>query len=258
LGRSSLGLGEALPNHAIAPCTVSVIQLSLFSVITLSLLHPIKQSPVQVWTFQNESVIRIGRSTDNHVILYSAVVSRHHVELRRVGSDWEIVNLGTNGTYLDGKRITQVALIDGAVIRLARSGPNIKIRLGAEPVEDLVDGSVADRPIMSQRVDPSNYSTDILEKSLGATAIPGGVSNSEDLISQQRGTIPVPPHLRLESLDELDSYERSLFGETTQDVPSLGGASRGDRCQHPRGGDLFCVDCGQPLNPLDVLVKPWS
>jgi pSer/pThr/pTyr-binding forkhead associated (FHA) protein len=115
-------------------------------VIILSLLHPVKQIPVQVWTFPDESVIRIGRSTDNQVILYSAVVSRHHVELRRVGSDWEAVNLGTNGTYLDGKRITQIIITDGAVIRLARSGPNIQIRLGETALKELSENMPAARP----------------------------------------------------------------------------------------------------------------
>jgi pSer/pThr/pTyr-binding forkhead associated (FHA) protein len=99
-------------------------------VITLSLLHPVKQTPVQVWTFPNESVIRIGRSTENQVVLYSAVVSRHHVELRRMGSAIEVVNLGTNGTYVDGKRITQSMMTEGATIRLARSGPMIQIQMG--------------------------------------------------------------------------------------------------------------------------------
>jgi eukaryotic-like serine/threonine-protein kinase len=108
-------------------------------VIILSLLHPIKQIPVQVWTFPNESVIRIGRSTDNQVILYSAVVSRRHVELRRVGSEWEIINLGTNGTYLNGKRITQTTVTDGAIIRLARSGPNIQIRMGEAAFKEMAE-----------------------------------------------------------------------------------------------------------------------
>lgn len=98
--------------------------------IILSLLHPVKQIPVQLWTFPHESLVRIGRATDNQVILYSAVVSRRHVELRRTGLTWEVINLGTNGTYLDGKRINQVVLVDGAVIRLARSGPNIQVRIG--------------------------------------------------------------------------------------------------------------------------------
>ena len=77
-------------------------------------------------------MIRIGRSTDNNVVLYSAVVSRHHVEIRHGKTGWEVVNLGTNGTYLEGKRVTQVPVTDGIVIRLARSGPNIQISVGEE------------------------------------------------------------------------------------------------------------------------------
>lgn len=100
-------------------------------VITLTLLHPLQSVPAQSWTFEPESVIRIGRSTDNDVILYSAVVSRHHVELRRENSSWEVVSLGANGTYMDGKRITQVPVVDGMIIRLASSGPQIQIRLGS-------------------------------------------------------------------------------------------------------------------------------
>ncbi len=103
--------------------------------ITLSLLHPVKQTPVQVWSFQNEPIVRIGRSSDNQVVLYSAVVSRYHVELRQSGSMWEVVNSGTNGTYVDGKRVTQMAIANGAIIRLARSGPNIQVNLGADQSE---------------------------------------------------------------------------------------------------------------------------
>jgi pSer/pThr/pTyr-binding forkhead associated (FHA) protein len=98
-------------------------------VIILSLLHPQESLPPQSWTFDNEVVIRIGRANDNHVVLYSAVVSRHHVELRRIEEAWEIVSLGTNGIYVDGERISQVPVTNGIVFRLARSGPQIQIRL---------------------------------------------------------------------------------------------------------------------------------
>lgn len=98
--------------------------------ITLTLLHPVQFTPIQSWAFEQESVIRIGRASDNHVVLYSAVVSRYHVELRHTRISWEIVNLGTNGTYLDGRRVQQATLVDGGVIRLARSGPNIRVKIG--------------------------------------------------------------------------------------------------------------------------------
>lgn len=102
---------------------------SLNNIITLSLLHPIDKTPVQSWTFEEEPVVRIGRSVSNDVVLYSAVVSRHHVELRQGEEGWEIYNMGANGTYLAGQRIESQRVQDGLVIRLARSGPNIQINV---------------------------------------------------------------------------------------------------------------------------------
>lgn len=100
--------------------------------ITLSLLHPLHKTPVQSWSFNQEPVIRIGRATDSHVILYSAVVSRHHAELHRTTAGWVIKSLGTNGTYLDGRRIQDMAVDSGVIIRLARSGPNIQIHISED------------------------------------------------------------------------------------------------------------------------------
>ena len=75
--------------------------------ITLTLLHPTTTTPIQSWTFETTTTIRIGRSTDNEVVLYSAVVSRHHLEIRYEKNHWQIVNLGTNGTYIEGKLVSQ-------------------------------------------------------------------------------------------------------------------------------------------------------
>ncbi|GAP96471.1 hypothetical protein NIES2104_30080 [Leptolyngbya sp. NIES-2104] len=99
------------------------------NVITLTLLHPVQLTPVQHWTFDESTIVRVGRSTDNQVVLYSAVVSRYHAELRRVNSSWELVSLGANGTYFEGKRISQLPVRDGMIFRLARSGPNLQIHL---------------------------------------------------------------------------------------------------------------------------------
>ncbi|CBN56981.1 MULTISPECIES: FHA domain-containing protein [Kamptonema] len=97
--------------------------------ITLTLLHPTQSVPVQSWSFESESVVRIGRATDNDVIIYSAVVSRHHVELWKNPSGWEIINFGANGTYVDDRAIAQVPLVDGMMIRLGNSGPKIRVRM---------------------------------------------------------------------------------------------------------------------------------
>ncbi|MEB3160406.1 MAG: FHA domain-containing protein [Synechocystis sp.] len=99
------------------------------SVITLTLLLPGKAIPVQNWTFESDSIIRIGRAADNDVVLYSAVVSRHHLELRLGDRGWEAVNIGANGTYVEGQAITSMPVEDGLVVRLASSGPKIQIHL---------------------------------------------------------------------------------------------------------------------------------
>ena len=98
--------------------------------ITLFLLRPSSPVPAQAWKFEDEPVIRIGRLADNHVVLYSAVVSRHHVELRRTTSGWDVVNIGANGTYIDGKRVEQTVASDGMVLCIADTGPHLQIRFG--------------------------------------------------------------------------------------------------------------------------------
>ena len=110
--------------------------------ITLTLLRPLQSTSVQKWTFEDNSVIRIGRATDNNVVLYSAVVSRRHVEIRQVGTSWEVVNLGANGTYVNGQRISHhVPVVDGLIIRIARSGPQIQIRLETVPLPEQTQAS---------------------------------------------------------------------------------------------------------------------
>jgi len=111
-------------------------------VITLSLLNP-DGAPIQSWSFKKELTIKVGRATDNDVVLYSAVVSRRHVELRHNESDWEVVNVGTNGTYIEGKKINKSKVENGTILRLAYSGPQILIRIDsvAEPKAKVEQGS---------------------------------------------------------------------------------------------------------------------
>ena len=135
--------------------------------ITLTLLHPNQSIPVRVWTFEQEEVIRIGRSVKNDVILYSAVVSRYHVELRRQGKTWTVVSLGTNGTYLDGQLIQESPIVDGQIIHLAISGPKIKLNIPADQTQYSADRiaikqrqiKTVERVETEVEVDRSSYST---------------------------------------------------------------------------------------------------
>jgi pSer/pThr/pTyr-binding forkhead associated (FHA) protein len=95
--------------------------------IVLSLLNSI---PVQSWTFRPEDIVRIGRATDNQVVLFSAVVSRHHAELRwSEDTGWQLYNISPNGTYINGEAVKEIAVADGMVIRLATSGPKIQVKM---------------------------------------------------------------------------------------------------------------------------------
>jgi hypothetical protein len=63
--------------------------------------------------------VRIGRATDNDLVLSDERLSRHHAELRRAGGRWTLVDLGSrNGTYVNGRRAGEIALADGDRIRV--------------------------------------------------------------------------------------------------------------------------------------------
>jgi len=112
-------------------------------VITVTLLHPTQPVAVQTWSFDTNLTIAIGRATDNDVVIYSPVVSRHHVEIQFIQTCWNLVNLGTNGTYIDGKLIQETSVSDGLIVRLSRTGPRIQIYLD-RPVETTPPLTLAD------------------------------------------------------------------------------------------------------------------
>ena len=225
--------------------------------ITLTLLHPIQSIPVQSWTFEHEAVIRIGRSTDNQVILYSAVVSRHHVELRQVDLQWEVVSLGANGTYVDGKRITQMPVVDSLVIRLARSGPNIQIHVGSFPTNS--GNTLQGDRTLAQRAKPtvSNIpATDISLEPSSASLLPSlaipVTKQPEDDSSPLTALSEVPSETPSEAL-VLPATDTNALPDLSAAEPPA--AIDPAHCTHPRaqGDVLFCPDCGQPLQVIQTV-----
>ncbi|MBW4578928.1 MAG: FHA domain-containing protein [Tildeniella nuda ZEHNDER 1965/U140] len=218
--------------------------------ITLTLLHPIQSIPVQSWIFEHDAVIRIGRSTDNHVVLYSAVVSRHHVELRRDDSQWEVVSLGANGTYVDGKRITQMPIVDSLVIRLARSGPNIQIHVGSLSADS--GKTLQGEQTLAQRVKPklsgiSSAETSNPVQPSGASLLP----NLAIPVTQQPEDDSSPLDVPSGELVQRPTDMNAVNGLSAVQPPAIDSAN----CTHPRaqGSVLFCPDCGQPLQVTQVV-----
>lgn len=102
--------------------------------VSLTLLEPQQKTPLQQWSFENSSIIRIGRAADNHVVLTDSLVSRHHLELRQVdsadnGGSWRLVSQGTNGTFLNGVLVIQSSLPDNSLLQLAQGGPILQFQI---------------------------------------------------------------------------------------------------------------------------------
>jgi pSer/pThr/pTyr-binding forkhead associated (FHA) protein/pimeloyl-ACP methyl ester carboxylesterase len=63
--------------------------------------------------------LRIGRASNNDVVLTTAVASRHHAVIERCGDLFQIRDLGSsNGTWLGAKRIEKGPLRNGDTVRI--------------------------------------------------------------------------------------------------------------------------------------------
>jgi pSer/pThr/pTyr-binding forkhead associated (FHA) protein len=63
----------------------------------------------------------LGRDPRSDVFLDDISVSRHHAEIRRVGTSYALADAGSmNGTYLDGERVDEAVLEDLDEIQIGR------------------------------------------------------------------------------------------------------------------------------------------
>jgi len=96
-------------NGAQAPEQSSQGEVSAFLIINGQQTCPLEQA-----------VVNIGRRNDNHVVLDDPRVSRTHAQIRNVRGRYTLFDLNsTGGTYINGSRVSQHALIPGDVISFA-------------------------------------------------------------------------------------------------------------------------------------------
>ena len=81
--------------------------------------------------------ILIGRHPDCQVRFPAELksVSRRHATITREGNRFKLTDTSSNGTIVNGKRITEVFLKDGDVLTMAQGGPKFSFltKLGAAP-----------------------------------------------------------------------------------------------------------------------------
>jgi len=80
-------------------------------------------------------VFRVGRDPENDLVIEgaeAAIVSSRHLEIRRAQNTFRLVDLdSTNGTYLDGQRVSEALLQNHALITMGPGGPEFQFELEA-------------------------------------------------------------------------------------------------------------------------------
>jgi len=117
-------------------------------VLTLHLLDTAQGFPIQTWTFLLRPEVRIGRATDNDVVITHPYVSRYHVRLLWREGGWELFNSGSHGTLLRGERVTRARLAEADEVRLGPLGPTLRFHCAeiAESAYGTLAGDVPAQP----------------------------------------------------------------------------------------------------------------
>ena len=86
--------------------------------------------------------VRIGRASDNDIVVDDLLVSRHHAELHeRAEGGYELRDLGSaNGTFLNGRRVERAALEERDVVTV---GHHVFHVVGAQLDEYVDEGAVS-------------------------------------------------------------------------------------------------------------------
>lgn len=94
--------------------------------ITVQLIHIHGPMKGEIQEFSKDTVI-IGRHPSSDLCFPPdlTIVSRKHAEIVREGNQFKLINQGANGTFVNGKRVSEVLLKDGDVLEFADGGPKV-------------------------------------------------------------------------------------------------------------------------------------
>ncbi|MGB3942174.1 MAG: sigma 54-interacting transcriptional regulator [Candidatus Manganitrophaceae bacterium] len=106
------------------------------------------------WTFTLlEKEIRIGRGHDNHVVLPSPEVSRHHATLRRDGKEFIVKDESGRGIDLNHQPVSEASIRSGDVLRIGSYRLIYEVRENEEPfTETITREPTLDLPVADKLV----------------------------------------------------------------------------------------------------------
>ena len=98
--------------------------------VTLTLIDPQTNKPLKSWKFTDQAKVCIGRAPQNDIVLKEYFqVSRQHVELTKIREQWQLVNHGSNGTFVNSILVDTAQVNDNDLIQLAGNGPVLRFEL---------------------------------------------------------------------------------------------------------------------------------
>ena len=105
---------------------VGVADMKRPPIIVVQLIHLSGPLKGQIQEFAEGSIL-VGRHPSCHVRFPAdvTVLSRTHAEIVRDGNQFRLVDKSTNGTFVNGKRITEMFLKSGDVLAFAEGGPKV-------------------------------------------------------------------------------------------------------------------------------------
>jgi len=232
---------------------------------------------MQWWTFKDDGPVSVGRSLSNLVVVRNSHVSRRHFELRPVyGTNspvqWKLVNHGKNGTFLNGRPVSEAIVPDDATLQLAPKGPVMKIYLrdrlpastqqpsAAEP--SATEPSAAEQSAEELSAAPSpNGKAPTMSRAATKQAAASLVASGSDEASQPLGS----PSLAVAVANSASSKApkqtatsqpspvmASSQAPESQAIQSLSQPIDPATCKHSGNqvGNLLCIHCGHPVRVI--------
>lgn len=83
--------------------------------------HPLIDIDGKRYLLTSETTV-LGRGNESDIVVDDTGVSRRHIEIRRTPRGVVVTDLGsTNGTFVEGNRITAATLVDGNTVTMGRT-----------------------------------------------------------------------------------------------------------------------------------------
>jgi EAL domain-containing protein (putative c-di-GMP-specific phosphodiesterase class I) len=116
----------------------------------------------------NRSPFRVGRSKTADYTIFSTQVSKQHAEILLEGTLFRVRDLGsTNGTFLNGQRVTDAMLSSGDILHFAhREFRFVREPLGGESRTEVRTTAPARRDLPASIIRGSEYLRELLERQL--------------------------------------------------------------------------------------------